>query len=536
MDQKVASMDGEKREEGGSPPGTASASASGVDGSSSSSNTSSSGPASGSASGVNGSSAGFNTSSSSSAPRPASRSAPRHASRSNNAAQTDVYTSNIPSCSHAFPLLLLELTAPRTCPTCLVRHCITEIQWIQLEQKKHGGIFVAKEKLASEWDYWRAKTRGVRVLLANAVLKYQAFEDAMKQGVAGMDGINERNVVRGALDLWERKQDVIGKVPGVRITGDGLGEIELKDPSVPKEDRDKNEEEYRPRVFHAKRRHSHRSDEAPTAAFLKFQAVVAARAERSASMNRHKHMDQKVPGFSRIDKLLADLGADLGEEAGNNGSRVESGSDDVVMTDAAETFAVLQKDGTPGRELSKKRKRPVEEAEPQPGPATKRPKTAFSGRVKKDFSSATEKKVQFAEEATIIPEILTFKPWAAGVPTAKAIITPRYWLLPQPPTAAPQPVTRPHSRYTDANKKCVKPKRFSRRRTRHSPTTWTPKPGYEKWNTSYYYHDWDSMGRRHERADKELLEEEFVAWSTKNIAGTWVSLWWLKRTANIRPV
>ncbi|KAF1944689.1 hypothetical protein EJ02DRAFT_452291 [Clathrospora elynae] len=124
------------------------------------------------------------------------------------------------SCTHTIPSSLApELPEPKFCPMCIVEQHICTIQDVQREFASRGGTFKSKED-----DHWKHKKirkvwRDAKIALMNTVAKFE--EMVQKKDVPAQD----LGKLSEALGVWESKQAVLSRVPGVQYF-DGAEEAE----------------------------------------------------------------------------------------------------------------------------------------------------------------------------------------------------------------------------------------------------------------------------------------------------------------------
>ncbi|KAF1831193.1 hypothetical protein BDW02DRAFT_557462 [Decorospora gaudefroyi] len=113
-------------------------------------------------------------------------------------------------CTHVVPTFLaFRLRSPKVCPRCIVEQQILVIQEVQRELVDRGGTFKSKEDDPSGHKTIRMVWRDAKIALTNTIIK---FEDLLKEKDVPAADLAE---LRDALDVWERKKIVLGRVPGV---------------------------------------------------------------------------------------------------------------------------------------------------------------------------------------------------------------------------------------------------------------------------------------------------------------------------------
>jgi hypothetical protein len=128
-----------------------------------------------------------------------------------------------PPCTHPIPdALIPRLPTPNVCPTCVVEQHIFTIQDVQRKLIDRGGAFRSKENNHAQHKAIRKVWRDTKITLSNTIAKFEHFLEEGDLSVQAQDKVRE------ALDVWERKKVVLGRVPGV-LYEEGSKEIEPSD-------------------------------------------------------------------------------------------------------------------------------------------------------------------------------------------------------------------------------------------------------------------------------------------------------------------
>jgi hypothetical protein len=123
-------------------------------------------------------------------------------------------------CTHAIPdSLAPKLPKPHTCPSCIVRQHILTIQDVQRKFEDRGGAFRSKEGNHGQHRAIRKVWREAKIALSNTIAK---FEELLEEGHLP---VQANDKLREALNVWDRKKVVLGRVPGVAYV-EGSEEVE----------------------------------------------------------------------------------------------------------------------------------------------------------------------------------------------------------------------------------------------------------------------------------------------------------------------
>ena len=390
-------------------------------------------------------------------------------------------------CAHAVPLSLArKLHWLKSCPTCLTKRLVGQLELLQLLIAKHGGIFKQKEIYPIMHKIARRKWVVAKMEMQNSI---DRFKDLLKDEEMGAEG---EAMLKEALQVWEKKKSGLSRVPGVHDSD----EAEEKEASEEEKEGARLLMVWLTMVLNKEMSQEEEEEEQEDVATLTLSELY----QQGLAVSQHKSLESTTPSIT----------SPQNNTYASPQQRPLSSTTSTPNSTPATLFEPQQDTSVPPTSLKTPITPPSTETWQNiatPRSSLKRPRT--NNPPDSLPAPPAHKRVRIADRVTISPDHLN-------------IVNPLpFETLPR------TKVTMPHAAHSTAEHSREK-RLFHRRQRSYVPGAWASRASSEKANTSFFrIPDGEMKKLVLEELGREEKAEE-TARQLKLVGSRWLVLWWAK--------